>query len=134
MTNRVAIGNIGAGVFGFRISAPGVDALTAGISQQFFDISQESVQVFAEGASIVNDGATAIIPISPAFTYVPFALVQMKRSTGAVSDAWARFDNANGIWTGGFVYDIQPHQLLIENHNLAQATFCYTIFKNKGAA
>ena len=136
MVNRVAIGSLGAGKFGLRTSAPGIDVLNASVNQRWFDSDEYALGVFDEGQVIVANNGVGTVAIA-GLSVVPRVLVTAINAPaiGSFSNFVAYEGTLGGgisnILRLGFVINVTNDTLAILNATGADTTFGYTIFHER---
>lgn len=143
MANRVLVGKRGS-EFGLWVSEPGVDVLTSGLDQTWFDSDEFALGVYQEGSITIAANSVGTIDFSAAsFDYVPRVLVACASpGDGIIATPFSRFAMF-GIadWStmfpvltntliAGFIVNVTKDTLAIGNGTgpTTSAVFGYTIF------
>lgn len=101
MTNRVALGDVGGGAFGLKVSKPGYDVLDAGTvdAKLAFDSSWTKAQrIFLSGvytATVNASGVYGTVTFPSTLSTIPVVLAAYRDSASSV---WNQISQVNTGW------------------------------------
>lgn len=142
MSDRVALGALGSGEYGLRVSKPGEDAVSGstlvGLDKLLFDSVHPAANFPIYGIWDIDVGASTTRTIThsdPALAYIPFGVGYRKVSS---TELWGEYWSLETGFSGtpnmrppedGFLWEVSTSQIRIQNLFAAARTFRIVLFR-----